>query len=91
MFCNKGSKALGGHSKSVLSPTVDGNDKNARKVIYLGMSKEEYLKLFHGSFFDRFRKDKERKKITYIAHASWEDIGIKKSSRKDDNVKGNKR
>ncbi len=53
--------------------------KKVPKKIYLGMTNEEYLGLSNHSILEKMRREKARKKIVYIAHASWEDIGIKKS------------
>ncbi len=67
MFCKKVNKTVGGN--------VNDN-KKLRKNIYLGMTKEEYLSLFNNSFLTNIKREKNRKKIIYVPHATWEDIGM---------------
>ncbi len=81
MFCKKGINVNGSNSTSVVNVSGDAGDKNMRKSLYLGMSHNEYVRVFHGTLLDKLRKEKNRRKIIYVPHATWEDIGVTKTSR----------
>ncbi len=84
MFCKIFSKSSGGRPASVLNVNNDGSDPKLRRVIYLGMSHDEYVKRFHGTFMDKIRREEKRRKIIYHPHATLEDILASKSTKNFD-------